>query len=123
MEWFPDVHPAFEDFIEDWKYHSTHRTLTPNYGDSSHYAGERFQKVIENLSKNPHKHTALVTHGGVIIDFIRNAFAHKVIESLIPNYLLRMQEEVLVRECSVTIFTIKKNVYTLESFSYDKHLT
>lgn len=122
MEFVENHYGTFEEFIRVWDEHSRQRDKVPLHGDSSRYAGERFGQVISSLLTVPDEQIVLATHGGIIVDFILNTFAHEEIEPLAPQYQQRIFEGVLVHECSITTITVTNGKYSFKKFSDTRHL-
>jgi len=74
-----------------------------------------------NLSKKyNNSNVVIVTHGGVIADFLRNIFSAKYIQQLIKDdpYLL----DSYIKECSITKITLNDDKFDLIEFASLKHL-
>ncbi|MGA5208096.1 histidine phosphatase family protein [Streptomyces variegatus] len=71
MNW--DGSQPMEDFLADWAASVKDRDFVPASGDSSRDAAERFRACLVDLTKEPGP-VALVTHGGVTVDLLRNLF-------------------------------------------------
>ncbi len=77
VNWGDDPDQSFNDFIAMWEKGSSDRDWNPPVGDSSRSAGARLQKVIESQSDDK-QHIVLITHGGIIADFVLNIFLGKL---------------------------------------------
>lgn len=100
VNWGDDPEQSFDDFLAMWERASLERDWIPPVGDTSRSAGARMQQVIES-HQGPHKHVALVTHGGIITDFVLNVLKNEELDKALPN--LSKTKENNVFECSLTI--------------------
>lgn len=119
--WGDDPRQTFEQFLEMWTVATHDREYQPPVGDSSKAAGERLEKVVEELrhSTEP-QHIALVTHGGVIADFLRNIFGDESLQELVREYTNGAGYH--IGECSVTIISFKEKQPVLELLACSTHL-
>lgn len=108
LNWGDDPAQSREDFIDLWRQTSKDREFSPHIGNSSRSAGRNFEEIVSELSQNEHQHIALVTHGGVIADFLRNVFPESELEALVTEYPDGFDYE--VRECSVTEVVITDKI-------------
>jgi broad specificity phosphatase PhoE len=60
-----------ESFLAEWAHTTQDRDYVPGAGESSHQAGNRLQTFIARLPAGTGP-VALVTHGGVTVDLLRN---------------------------------------------------
>lgn len=60
-----------ESFLAEWAHTTQDRDYVPGAGESSHQAGDRLQTFITGLPAGTGS-VALVTHGGVTVDLLRN---------------------------------------------------
>lgn len=99
VNWGDGPNQSFENFLAMWKRASSERDWIPSVGDSSIASGERLKRVIRNL-ENGVNNVILVTHGGIITDFLRNEFSNEVLDQSFPNFSKLVDEAIL--ECSIT---------------------
>lgn len=99
VNWGDDPNQSFEDFLAMWKKATSERDWVPPVGDSSISSGERLKKVIKSL-ENSVNTAILVTHGGIITDFLRNEFGDEVLNQNFPNFSKLVDGAIL--ECSIT---------------------
>ena len=104
VNWGDDPHQSYEAFEKMWRHASEDRTWMPPIGDSSQAAGKRVESVIEHIHEAGG--VALVTHGGVICDFLRNVFTIEEMEMVRPGFSKEYEFGVL--ECSITHVVLKK---------------
>lgn len=102
VNWGDEPNQSFEDFIQMWIRSNKDRHWQPPVGDSSLNSGRRLEKAIQDFSeKNDNSHTVLVTHGGIITDFLRNAFDNNVLGNFITDFQSTLDNN--IKECSITI--------------------
>lgn len=112
---------SFDEFLTEWYEASKNRWLSKYGRISSHIAGENLKNLITNLSqKYKDSNFVIVSHGGVIADFLRNVFSPKFIQNLIKDdpYLL----DSYIKECSVTKVLFNNNKFEFIDFVNQKHL-
>lgn len=67
---------TFDEFVAMWEKSNNDREIVPVVGDSSKMAGERLEKFLREIYLNiPNGNILVVTHGGIIIDFLKNIFS------------------------------------------------
>lgn len=119
--WGEDPLQSWQDFLSDWYKASEDREYQPHIGDSSIAAGKRLETALSTY-ENPHfEHVVLVTHGGIITDWLRNFVGD---EHLIEHYFGSYQNlrAATVPECSITEIVIEHGQYTLACLSRADHL-
>lgn len=107
VNWGDDPNQTFEDFLSMWTKASQDRHWQPPVGDSSVSAGKRLEKVISDMLSNEDEHVVLVTHGGIITDFLRNAFVNEELNQFISDFESTLDEN--IKECSITIVEADPN--------------
>ncbi|MBI2049596.1 histidine phosphatase family protein [Candidatus Roizmanbacteria bacterium] len=121
INWGDDPELSFEEFLKLWERTSLDRKFKPKVGDSSYKAGERLRDVIENISKeNDNSHIVLVTHGGIIVDFLRNIFSEGLLRKFKSDFF--EEREKLIKECSITIVKKNRSNFFLEELASIDHL-
>lgn len=107
VNWGDDPRQSYEEFERMWMRASADRNWKPPIGDSSLDAGKRLEAVVEHMSvKGNVGGVALVTHGGVICDFLRNVFTIEEMEGVRPGF--SQEYEFAVSECSITQVVLEK---------------
>lgn len=101
VNWGDDPNQSMEDFLSMWQKASTDRNWQPPVGDSSIQAGKRIMSLVETLFSHPADHIVIVSHGGIITDFLRNLFDESHLSNHIPNFSSTLDEN--IKDCSVTI--------------------
>lgn len=111
---------TYDEFIEEWRKTSADRYYQPSYGDSSFTSGNRVKQVVEEAGETNNGATLLITHSGVIGDFLRTVFP----DELLPFYIepvakVRMVE---VLYSSVTVVEVNTGTYALKRVNDTSHL-
>lgn len=118
--WGDDPNQSLEEFLAMWQQASKDRGWKPPVGDSSIQAGKRLEALIDSLLDQPVEHIVLVTHGGIITDFLRNIFPNHVLDSHISGFTL--ERETHIKECSITTVTHHDGTHNLLKLAYTAHL-
>lgn len=113
---------TFDEFIEMWEKCTREPDYIPPIGDSVRQACGRMTLLLRELvEEHPNdSHIVIVTHGGLITDFLVNTFPEKVLNEFHPNFIAQQSE--LVSECSITKLTYDGGHYRLDSFASIAHL-
>lgn len=119
MNWGSIPEQSLEEFLKEWEYSDLNRNFKPKAGTSSFEAGNEALKLISELSaKTQNDNVLIVTHGGVIVDLLRNLFSDAQIEKQEPGAIMNK-----VAECSITILTDNKGVFELVELDSTGHLS
>lgn len=119
MEWRPEE-ISKDDFLTEWLKASRDRNYAPSLGDSSTKTGEKVASIIQEIGSAPTDHIVLVTHGGALIDFLRNNFDEKIVLQLFSD--LPEGADYSVGECSITTVKFENGDYTLVDLNQISHL-
>lgn len=119
FDWGDTPGQSFSEFITDWQKASLIRNWKPNNGFSSIEAGQRMQKFIDQIDKN-YKSIMIISHGGIIADFLRNSFTDKELNQVHPNFSNYYED--LIRTCSITSLLKQKDKYKIISIGETSHL-
>lgn len=112
---------TFEEFVEMWERCTKDRDFSPQVGDSARKAGERLSSCLLELSvEHPKDSIIVVTHGGLITDFLVNVFSEEELSKRHPNFI--MEQSNLVAECSITKVSCKDGIFKLVDFANVAHL-
>jgi broad specificity phosphatase PhoE len=110
---------SFEEFLKEWDKTSMDRKYRPLVGDSAVMSGNRIKSLLDDVADNDRK-ILVVTHGGIIGDFLRNMF---------PAQLLPLQtsldgsiQYVQIEECSITVVQKHGADYFLKEVNSTNHL-
>ena len=123
VNWGDDPNQSFEDFLSMWRRSSRERTWKPPVGDSSYRAGERLMKILLDPKYKEIDSLVLVTHGGIITDFLRNIFSVEYLNEFVPDFENKLEES--VKECSITILETSDDSnekFKLIKYAYTDHL-
>lgn len=74
-----------QQFLQEWIKATNDREYIPKYGDSSLATGQRIESVISQIA-DENQHIVLVTHGGAILDYLRNLFGDEKLAVLRTTY-------------------------------------
>ncbi|OOC61287.1 histidine phosphatase family protein [Paenibacillus ihbetae] len=92
---------TFQEFIGMWNRCTRERDFVPPVGDSARKAGERLSSCLVELSaQHPNEKIVIVTHGGLITDFMVNEFSQDELNAYHPDFVQAQSR--LVSECSIT---------------------
>lgn len=92
-------------FLEEWAKTENYRDYLPIGGESSRMAGDRFTAALIGIIKNKErKRTIVVSHGGIIVDFLLNT---KLITSQI------IDKEKAIPHGSITEISFSRNKWRL----------
>ncbi|MEK4852313.1 histidine phosphatase family protein [Paenibacillus sp. FSL H7-0756] len=112
---------TFEEFVEMWNRCTREREFSPPVGDSARKAGERMTScLLELADRHPHESFLIVTHGGLITDFLANEFNHEELARKYPNFI--EEQSYLVPECSITKVRYCEEKFELIDFANVTHL-
>lgn len=113
---------SFEAFVAMWERCTRDPEYLPPVGDSAKQAGERLNSLLSKLAAehSAESHIVLVTHGGLITDFLVHAFSEEALEVWHPNFVAVQSE--LIPECSVTTLIYERGTYAIEDFASVDHL-
>lgn len=118
MNWGSVQGQSLKEFLKEWGYSDLNRHFRPKAGKSSFESGKEILNFIEDVSKEfNNANIAVVTHGGVVIDLLRNLFSDSEIEKHKPSVIKDK-----VGEGSVTVLIKKGNMYVLEELGSTLHL-
>jgi len=120
FNWGDIENQTFSEFITMWKKSSLIRNWQPPEGFSSNEAGKRLQKFINSINEKPSSKIIIVSHAGIIADFLRNSFEDIVLNEIFPNFNKYYEDSISV--CSITILERKNNNYKVMSIGEIKHL-
>ncbi len=115
MNWGDVPDQPYEEFLVEWDRCSRDRRFVPTTGDSSFDAGMRLQRFVHALlDGRPETVVVAVAHGGVIADFLLNAFAGPELFEACPRFVAEPYSAEVIPECSVTTVRHDGNCLVLE---------
>jgi len=102
--WGDDPSQSFPQFLNMWGKSTQDRSFAPHVGDSSIEAGQRMEQIVDLIRSDEtiFHHVVLVTHGGVIGDFLRNIFGDAALKEILMTFQYRTPGDYNVHECSIT---------------------
>ncbi|HEX9817721.1 MAG TPA: histidine phosphatase family protein [Patescibacteria group bacterium] len=108
-----------QEFIQEWITATNDREYIPKYGDSSLATGQRIHQLVTEISKDS-DHVVLVTHGGAILDYLRNIFGDEQMAVLRTQY--DEGEDFRMMNCAINK-VVFSDVPSLELLNFIDHLT
>ncbi|MCQ6557253.1 histidine phosphatase family protein [Paenibacillus mendelii] len=113
---------SFEEFVEMWERSTRDMEYIPPIGDSAKQAGERLSSLLSELVKihPPMSNIVIVTHGGLITDFLVNTLSENQLNVWHPNFVAAQSN--LIPECSITKLIYDKGIFTINDFASIEHL-
>jgi broad specificity phosphatase PhoE len=113
---------TFDEFVAMWERCTVDPDYLPPVGYSAKQAGERLSSfLLELAKKHPlESNIVIVTHGGLITDFLVNTFSENQLNVWHPNFV-EVQSE-LIPECSITKLIYESGNYKLDFFASVEHL-
>lgn len=113
---------TFEEFIEMWEKCTREPDHVPPIGDSVRQACDRMTSLLRELvEEHPTEgNIVIVTHGGLITDYLVNTYPESVLNKFHPNFIAQQSE--LVSECSITKLIYEDDNYKIDHFASIAHL-
>lgn len=108
------------EFLKEWAKASNNRHYVPKWGDSSFKIGQRIDKFIQNIKFSNNNHIVLVTHGGAILDYLRNIFGDAAVKDLACMYESGLDYQML--HCSINSVEINHKPKLIR-LNYSDHLS
>ena len=116
---FGEVHDQkYEDYIELCKHSTINRNYVLPNGETSVHAGKRIEMLIQSIPSST-KVVVFISHGGVIVDFLRNTFKESELTQKLANFL----KYYMVQYGSITKIELVNNHFQLLSLGTVSHLT
>lgn len=113
---------SFAEFERMWERASRDRSWAPEIGDSSLDAGRRVERFVEELAAESSGNVAAVTHGGVLSDFLLNAFDADALAEKSAEFARNPYDGRVMRECAVTVVRLDRGRLQLEDLASLDHL-
>jgi broad specificity phosphatase PhoE len=113
---------TFDEFVEMWERCTRDPDYVPPVGDSAKQSGERLSSLLLELAKKypSGSKIVMVTHGGLITDFLVHTFSENELNVWHPNFV-EVQSN-LIPECSITKLIYNSGIYKLDNFASVEHL-
>lgn len=117
---FGDVkNQKYWDFISMCELSSQNRNYILPNGETSISCGNRLKNFICNLLEN--QNYILVTHGGIITDFLRNVFTSEIINNVYKKFTT--DREIAIKHASITEIEWEDNKFKVNSIGYIPEFT
>jgi len=121
MNWGSIPNQTLEEFLKEWEYSNLHREYKPKAGLSSLQSGKDAFNVVSEISTSlPDSNIAIITHGGVICDLLKNIFSDIELQKLKPDFPQMLDK--LICECSITTLIKDNNKFSLKGIGITNHL-
>lgn len=112
---------TFEAFVQLWERCTRDRDYIPQQGVSARQAGERLAScLLEWSAQSELDNILIVTHGGLITDFLMNVISEEDLLKHHPDYAA--EQSYLIPECSITRVSCQNGVFSLEELANAVHL-
>ena len=113
---------SFEEFVEMWERCIREPEYSPPVGDSAKQAAQRLSSLLQELAGKypPDSRLVIVTHGGLITDYLVNSFSEPELTPFHPNFIAEQMS--LVSECSITSVIYDGEKRTISDFAAIEHL-
>lgn len=108
-----------QEFIREWIRSTNNREYIPKYGDSSRATGERIHQLVNKVSTNQ-GHIIFVTHGGAILDYLRNMFGDERLSSIKIAY--QEGNDFQMMHCAINKIALNDRP-VLKMLNFTEHLT
>lgn len=118
---FGDVkNQSYLEFLKMAEYSSLNRFYVLVNGDSSIKCGKRMEKFIKKISSKNYKKVVLVTHGGIITDYLRNVFSKSTLNLIYADFSIK--RESVMENCSITRIEVVSGKVKLLEIASVSHL-
>ena len=118
MNWDDPAVQSFEAFVLAWRLTSEERAYVPRWGDSSRAAADRFLQALGDLVGSFENGTAaVVAHGGVTVDALRNLLGDDQLRRDAPHLI-----DSGVPSCAITTLGFDGDSWTVDRIPSVVHL-
>jgi len=113
---------TFQEFVRMWDQCTHEPEYIPPIGDSVKQAGLRLASLLSELStQHPvHSKIVLVTHGGLITDYLTQTFNKDELNGWHPEFISVQNK--LIPECSITTVSYEGGHWKIKDFASVEHL-
>ncbi|GIP36521.1 histidine phosphatase family protein [Paenibacillus sp. J2TS4] len=113
---------TFDEFVAMWERCTCEPEYKPPVGDSAKQVGVRLSSLLTELAKKHpvHSNIVIVTHGGLITDFLVNTLPKNQLDVWHPNFVAVQSK--LVPECSITTLIYESGKFKITDFASVEHL-
>lgn len=109
---------TYRQYLEMCDFSVKNREYVLPNGKSSVMAGRLLESVLQEYSAKRYKNLVLISHGGVIVDFIRNIISDEQLNKLsVPVF-----EKLQVESCSITRVNYKNESFKIKQLNLTSHL-
>lgn len=122
VNWGDLTGQTYDEFVAMWERCTREPEYIPPVGDSAVQASERLSDLLTELV-NKHlskSNIVMVTHGGLITDFLVNTFSENQLSLWHPDF--KTEQSKLIPECSITTLTYESGKYHIQDFASVEHL-
>lgn len=114
---------TFDEFIKMWDRCTAEPDYIPPVGDTPKQACDRMLTLLSDIASNntPDRNVVIVTHGGLITDFVVNTFSEAQLNVWHPRFIA--EQNSLISECSITKLVYRGGRFQIETFASVEHLT
>jgi len=118
MNW-NDPSVSRKQFFQEWIKSTNNREYVPKYGDSSLTTGHRIETLVSEMTRDE-SHVLLVTHGGAILDYLRNMVGDEPLHSIRTTYVEGNDFQML--NCAINKIVLSDKPL-LELLNFTDHLS
>ncbi|CAG7629811.1 phosphoglycerate mutase GpmB [Paenibacillus solanacearum] len=113
---------TFEEFVAMWERCTRNPDYRPPVGDSAKLAGSRLASALVELAgtHSPDSSIVIVTHGGIITDFLVQMIPEHQLQVWHPHFVAVQSD--LVPECSITKLVYAEGRFQMVDFASVVHL-
>lgn len=118
MNW-SDPAVTRQQFLQEWIKATNDREYVPQFGDSSLATGQKIETLVSEIATED-EHIVLVTHGGAILDYLRNLFGDDEVSVLKTTY--DEGDDYQMMNCAINKVVLSESP-SLELLNFIDHLT
>jgi len=118
MNW-SDPTVTRQQFLQEWIKATNNREYVPQFGDSSLATGQKIQTLVNEIATKD-EYIVLVTHGGAILDYLRNLFGDEKVSVLKTTYDEGVDYQMM--NCAINKVVLSESP-SLELLNFIDHLT
>lgn len=118
MNW-SDPTVTRQQFLQEWIKATNDREYVPQFGDSSLATGQKIETLVNEIATED-EHIVLVTHGGAILDYLRNLFGDDKVSVLKTTY--DEGDDYQMMNCAINKIVLSESP-SLELLNFIDHLS
>src|ERR1035437_5772627 len=111
---------SYAEFLNMFEKSSLERDWVLPNGETALSCGRRMESVIPILALGTFRNIIVATHGGIMMDFLRNAFPEKELNEKMPA--IDLKHKSAIKTCSITKLEVDENGVNLVSIGDTSHL-